>query len=817
MHGETSGVGGSAQRTLLGVSPGLGAVEGFSGDDLTNPAAAVAGGEVPFAGHHGGAVTALELRIHGVGGASAEENLETPSVLQVAGDHRAGFYRPWFPGGSAAGRPRVEAYCWGKLNYQASWSALWLLLLPFGLVNVAHWALPADRHPRLLTASRVVLRLLGLALTTAFVGTTAYLCLDVLAWQAARYNRLWDWLDFFSQRSIGVRLTLAAVPVLLVIAGLWWLSHRTQGDYEKRQSGYGAPDEDGWTLSSSSFWCGDTPLRRQRQAHLTVASAVLIAVLAMPAAPLPWLRCSLLVLAGLLALGAVVCLATPWVDRVTQGGADRGRRDTVSEAVAWGSFGLAAATALGRIWWQPTVLDRGSYAGEPGAEAIPYDARFQDVLLLVPLGLCLVLLILVWGQKPWRDGRQSLDVMAKGFTPVVVALLASLVAGVFGSTVIMSVANVLARPTATEEGSGRGLIVPYAAYAGGLAFAVTLASVLVVGIVLAGKRRRMARHVRECDGLGTLASVYADRGAAHAGPDCRKEVAGTWATSKLTDSGAGGLVGIVLPTAVALVGYEAYLLGGGGVAWLGAVAQYGTTIGVFVTGLFVVYLRSALTSSIKRKRFGFFWDVVTFWPRACHPLGPPSYAERSVPEVVTRIRRVVGDEARDGGDPAVAQEMAESFPPGGIREPHSPVLLVGYSQGSVIAHAAIAQLPEGVRHRVALLTLAAPLRRLYGRAFPAYFGTAQLDVLRSRLSTTGTVRWINLVRRSDYVGGWVLQDPGTSGAVLDREIFDPPVLWADADPAPPPMHLHSDWFADPQTRRFASELAGIISPHPAGP
>ena len=86
----------------------------------------------------------LELRIHGVGGAPPEVNLESPATLQVAGDGRAGFYRAWFPGGTAKGRPLQEAYCWGHLD-TAWWTALWLLLLPFGLLNLAHWALPARR------------------------------------------------------------------------------------------------------------------------------------------------------------------------------------------------------------------------------------------------------------------------------------------------------------------------------------------------------------------------------------------------------------------------------------------------------------------------------------------------------------------------------------------------------------------------------------------------------------------------------------------------------------------------------------------------
>ena len=43
------------------------------------------------------------------------------------------------------------------------------------------------------------------------------------------------------------------------------------------------------------------------------------------------------------------------------------------------------------------------------------------------------------------------------------------------------------------------------------------------------------------------------------------------------------------------------------------------------------------------------------------------------------------------------------------------------------------------------------------------------------------------------------------GAV-DHWILDPPVLWEDADPAPPPTHRHSNWFSDPQTRPYAERL-----------
>src|SRR4029077_5249778 len=97
---------------LEGPTLGLGSTYGYSGADLTNLRQALARGEVPFQPPGTAPTETLELRIHGVGGAPAEVNLESPATLQVAGDARAGFYRAWLPGGTAKGRPLQEAYCW---------------------------------------------------------------------------------------------------------------------------------------------------------------------------------------------------------------------------------------------------------------------------------------------------------------------------------------------------------------------------------------------------------------------------------------------------------------------------------------------------------------------------------------------------------------------------------------------------------------------------------------------------------------------------------------------------------------------------------
>ncbi|MGY1602100.1 hypothetical protein [Geodermatophilus sp. SYSU D00815] len=791
---------------LAGVVLAPGAGQAFSGEDLTSPAAALARGEVPALAD-GDPVDVLQLRIHGVGGAPAPENLESPATVQVAGDGRAGFFRAWFPGAPARGRPRVEAYCWGRLNYQASWSALWLLLLPFGLVNVAHWALP-ERGPGLLRqGARAVLRLVALALTASFVATTAYLLVDLVAWQAAEVGTLWSWLGWFAGLGPGVRMALAGAVVLLAVAVLWWLSTRTQGAYERRAPGPGVGDLPRLELSRPTFWCGERPLVRQRRAHLTVAFAVVGVVLLLPESSAPAVRWVLLTLCAALAAVAVVALLTPWADRIDRAGDPRDVGDAVTAGVTWAALGLAGGTALARLWWRP----------HPNGAALPGDRTLQVVVLDVGLGLVAVLMLVVCAQRPWARP----DVMGRGLASVAVALTATLVAGIFSAALLMTAANLLARPTFTQTAPGAGgaparLALPATVFACGLAFAAAVLATVLAGAWLAAVRWRTARRLLTGTAPSSVGSVYADRGAAAGGTRrARRAVAGVWATSMLTDRAAPVLFAVAVPTALVLVGYQFLPWS----AWnlLAGLASLGTGAAVFVTGLFLLFLRSALTSSGSRKRVGFFWDVVTFWPRACHPFGPPSYAERSVPEVVTRVRRVVGGEAHGPTDPAVAQQVAESFG-GAPREPHSPVVVVGYSQGTVIAAAVVAQLPREVRRHVALLTLAAPVRRLYGRAFPAYFGPDQLELLERSLTDDGVVRWRNLVRLSDYIGGWARRDPygpDGGGPGVDAPVVDPPVLWTDDNPSPPPAHLHSDWFQDPQAWPHLRGLVHSVTPRPA--
>jgi len=147
-----------------------------------------------------------------------------------------------------------------------------------------------------------------------------------------------------------------------------------------------------------------------------------------------------------------------------------------------------------------------------------------------------------------------------------------------------------------------------------------------------------------------------------------------------------------------------------------------------------------------------------------------------------------------------------------------PVLLTCYSQVSIIAPAVAAQLPPPVLGKpgFALLTLACPARRLYGRAFPSYFGRQHLEQLRGLLTHDGREYWRNAVRRSDYIGSWIFSSPQPSQTRetleehLDQLCWDPVILARDTEPTPPPIHRHSGWWPDPRAGEIASYLVDLL-------
>ena len=115
----------------------------------------------------------------------------------------------------------------------------------------------------------------------------------------------------------------------------------------------------------------------------------------------------------------------------------------------------------------------------------------------------------------------------------------------------------------------------------------------------------------------------------------------------------------------------------------------GTTLAAALPLLLLGALRSGWRSLAGRRRIGVLWDVGTFWPRAFHPLAPPSYAERAVPELQRRLWWLHDNGGR--------------------------VLLAAHSQGSVLAAAALLQRDA---RPVADQVRAGDLRLAAGQALP---------------------------------------------------------------------------------------------------
>jgi hypothetical protein len=273
----------------------------------------------------------LELRIHGVNNTPPAGMLDLPaaSVEQIRGDALASFWgltpdakakltehdRGFVPDGIVR-----EAYSWGGMARNSIGGASgfskvvgvvarigWMLLLPFGLVNVAYWSRrlddgePAPGSP---ATARVgwrqgkgaaTLRLAGLLLTLLMATTVAVIPMDLIGVQcypagAEPCSKLPSQLGFLATWKVPQRLALLSLVPLLVIAGLWLLATITRTSYERassaldRSPGGGSPADAAtatkqWPLlRTPGFWYHHVITGRTALLHLA-AVAVLLEIL----------------------------------------------------------------------------------------------------------------------------------------------------------------------------------------------------------------------------------------------------------------------------------------------------------------------------------------------------------------------------------------------------------------------------------------------------------------------------------------------------------------------------------------------------------
>ena len=230
----------------------------------------------------------------------------------------------------------------------------------------------------------------------------------------------------------------------------------------------------------------------------------------------------------------------------------------------------------------------------------------------------------------------------------------------------------------------------------------------------------------------------------------------------------------------------------------------------------------------RSRPLGLLWDLMCFLPRAGHPFGPPCYAERVVPELVRRYHEWLGDDAAD--DAARRR-----------------VVVSAHSLGAVLAVASIlaarVELGAVAVGRLALLTYGIQLRPYFGRIFPellgpdvvgtapgqgarALTGDPWADLVREdteaardgRVTAAGEVgpasvralltgdgghlRWVNLWRRTDYLGFPV--DRYLASAV------DRPAHEVDTSAYLPQVGTHSGYTRVPAYRDALTHLLGLL-------
>jgi hypothetical protein len=281
-----------------------------------------------------------ELRVHGVSGTPPQDMLCHPHPQQIAGDAVAGFYRRWWPGGLPTGEDRDieghrrrEAYSWGGLTSGAASRALWLLLLPFMLLNFAFYMTPRppvqDGGSRLRRASAAAQRLLALTFTGSLVLSAIGVGMDLVGWQcgrltsgcASRHGWLsflgWAWLD-----TPGRQLAVTSLVPAAIVGLLWYLGHSTWLAHElTRVPGRGSQDGSGTgtlLLEDRGTWNGGQPVGRLRAAHVLTAFSVVGVSLLAPLARDGGLARALLIV-HLVVIAVVAAIVTLWPEFAKRG------------------------------------------------------------------------------------------------------------------------------------------------------------------------------------------------------------------------------------------------------------------------------------------------------------------------------------------------------------------------------------------------------------------------------------------------------------------------------------------------------------------
>lgn len=802
------------------------------------------GGLVPAPVELGGLT---EIRVHGVGGTSPEALLGDPSPTRVAGDRVAGFYRT----ADAAGRHR-EAYSWGGLTSRSRMRALWALLLPSMLANMAGWM--ARRwvtsgaqeigRPATLWVFRWFARLTALALTLSTAGMVTYLALDVLAYQWGATEPLPDppaqsagvpsgiaawWAQtvetWTSDDRPGNRIVLGALAAVVVALVFAVLARHSRSSYESVvpptpiSAEPGAPDVISTTppppslrcaaaldggLRAPDFWAGLEWHKFLSRLHLTACLGVVALMLGWstwalgPGTDAGYLgqvatvgaTAALLLVMGLLAF------------------------DDAQPDLGWVALALTTAALL--LAGTAAVLlpaDGGPAGMLPGARLSLNLVWGVSLALLAPLA---VQQILAWLSRVWQAqklGRLYLPVPRISAFPWAGPFVMNTTALVVANTVLLSAIVYVADVVGTIEwGFGPGTRTPEPADAIYVPMAVgSLASILSLGLIIlvvlfavtffVVLRRRRTVNAPSVEKILQTQYTAAKIPAVEGNAPSRNEAA--WWRSAFDPP---------------LFGVRGRQRRGRPTPWVHKVAAM-RFVGSHSRAIAVLLVVLTVCALVGLALFlNQVWRLHREPPMVFVGLGtkvavlfPPLYVL-----VLTlawrneRWRRVLGSLFDVGtffprafhpfAPPAYAERAVPELTRRiwRLHDNGGRVVVIAHSQGSVIAAAALGRTSgrSGDEPPIGVVTFGAPLGKLYRWAFPALFSDGFLAGITDPGAGIGPVLWRNVYYETDYIGGRVSTGSSKVDDRIDLELVDPPTHRYVVDQPLPRVLSHTGYWYD---------------------
>ncbi|WP_151476362.1 hypothetical protein [Streptomyces albicerus] len=756
----------------------------------------------------------VELVVPGIGLVDRTEALQPPAVRRISGDQGAGWYGAAEEDGSEYSVER-QVYDWNRLTIGGAGRAMWLFLLPFLLINLVTWM-----QPRLPPHSRVSgrlydfgARLLGLSLTVMLVGVFGQAAMDQVVWQCGAptqspcgaENPL---VEAARAVDTGLGLTLAAVVPLLVGAVMAFSARDAKKEYrpvlktvdgdgyrrfdqEDNDRVKGSADARRRPLEVRGFWEHNGRAEGLTSQHrcaglLTVAMQVIV-----PSLQYDLRRggtvVGLVLFVLILVLAALVVVDGPWFRsaRWEKRWPLNHRRTSLAVCLVVTACAMLYCALPERDWH--AARERSRMLPGMGAEANAVVIA-QGVGVLLMVIACLVM--------AFRDFDRAKKMSLYGLLGPVVAVLACFIGWLYTAAF-----SLWAQGWLTPDGDPYATDVPRAI--GVIAAAFPLA------VVLGG----LAAVVNALWKLWTRRSQTIPAHAWEEKEDRKHRGEISWAKTagndglEAYDQGLAALASLIV--ALVLTLYLVNWVGDGPLATdvhetttdalkqlttLGALAL----IALVAVALFAV--RAVVLRPEMRRNTGIAWAFGVFWPRAAHPFAPAAWTIRTVPELVHRIEYLLTSDSR------------------------TRILLHAQSMGSVIAVAALWQIPAELRPRIALLTTGSPINAVFGRHYPGYVPAESLKALvhnevrddpdRTRLLAT----WVNVHRETDLLAGPTYVDG------VDEEWKDgvDPMAAPDdersharttAQPVFWPLERHNGYRRDPRIAEIRTRILDALAEH----